>query len=146
MDKDTNSEPIILYGSYTCPMVAPVRNVLDRANATYEYINISRDSTARARVRVINDGNESVPTLEFPDGSTLTEPSTSALTTKLDSLGYTVSSASILDSVKIYAANPIMVLVAVMALVLGLTTDNTAFSIVGMVLLIVMFVSMFRNG
>ena len=146
VDQDTAKEPIILYGSYTCPQIAPARNVLERANASYECVNISRDSAARARVREINDGYESVPTLAFPDGTTLTEPSTSALEAKLNSLDYSVPSASVLDSLKVYAANPIVIPVGVMALVLGLTMENAAFTTIGIVLLIVMLVSMIRNG
>lgn len=71
-------------------MVGPVKNLLDRTDAHYEYINIHQDDTARQRVREINDGFESVPTIVFADNSTLTEPSGHALKTKLESLGYEV--------------------------------------------------------
>jgi mycoredoxin len=64
--------------------------VLDQANIEYEYINIYEDQAARERVRQINHGCESVPTLVFPDGESLTEPSRRALETKLKSLGYDV--------------------------------------------------------
>ena len=59
------SEKIMLYGTPLCGMVPPVRGVLDRAGASYEYIDISQDDVARQRVREINEGLESVPTLEF---------------------------------------------------------------------------------
>ena len=48
--------------------------MLRRSKARYAYIDIRRDAQARDRVREINNGYESVPTLVFPDGSTLTEP------------------------------------------------------------------------
>ncbi len=79
---------ITLYGRPSCPMVAPVKNVLDTVNAPYEYIDIKEDQEAAAHVREINNGYESVPTLTFPDGSTLTEPSFPALNKKLKKLGY----------------------------------------------------------
>ena len=60
-----------------------MRSALDRAGINYAYVNIRQDEAARARVREINGGCESVPTLVFPDGSTLTEPSTSLLNQKL---------------------------------------------------------------
>lgn len=82
--------PIILYGHAACPGVPPARHMLERAGAAYEYVNIRQDTEARARVRAINNGNESVPTLVFPDGSTLTEPSSGALQGKLRALGYDV--------------------------------------------------------
>jgi mycoredoxin len=81
---------IILYGSPICPMVGPVRALLNRAKVDFEYIDIYRDATAREKVRAINQGYESVPTLVFPDGSSLTEPSRSRLRSKLEALGYEV--------------------------------------------------------
>jgi hypothetical protein len=51
---------------------------------------------ARERVKTINHGYESVPTLIFPDGSTLTEPSAGELRRKLQGMGYTVPITSLL--------------------------------------------------
>jgi len=87
----TASEPIIVYGTPTCPMVPPVRAALNQSGAAYEYVDISRDIAARERVRAINAGNESVPTLVFPDGSTLTEPSSRELLGHLQARGYRVT-------------------------------------------------------
>jgi mycoredoxin len=84
------TEKLILYGHPTCPKVPPVRGLLARSKVDYEYIDIRRDPEAAERVREINRGYESVPTLLFPDGSTLTEPSVKELITKLESLGYSV--------------------------------------------------------
>ena len=81
---------IKLYAHNTCPMVPPVIALFKGANVAYEYINIHQDETARAFVREVNNGYESVPTLLFPDGTTLTEPSTSALKDKLNEFGYDV--------------------------------------------------------
>ena len=41
-------------------------------------------------MRAINGGNESVPTLVFPDGATLTEPNESTLRAQLTARGYHV--------------------------------------------------------
>lgn len=84
------SEKIIVYAHPFCPTVSPIVGMLKSAKADYEYINIHRDYTARERVRDINHGYESVPTLVFPDGSTLTEPSEGQLTRKLQEMGYSV--------------------------------------------------------
>ncbi len=81
------SDKIMLYGSPVCGMVPPVRGVLDRAGASYEYLDISQDAEARQRVREINEGLESVPTLVFPDGDALTEPTLGELEEKLADLG-----------------------------------------------------------
>jgi len=61
--------------------------VLDQAGIEYEYVDIRQDAYARERVQSINHGYESVPTLVFPDGSTLTEPSSRELRAKLVALG-----------------------------------------------------------
>ena len=71
-------------------MTPPVRQMLSRAHANFEYIDIWADATANARVLEINQGNESVPTLVFPDGDTLTEPSLDVLKRRLETMGYTV--------------------------------------------------------
>jgi len=81
---------IKLYAHATCPSVPPVIALLKGANADYDYINIHQDETAREFVREVNNGFESVPTLLFPDGSTLTEPSTGVLKNKLTEIGYVV--------------------------------------------------------
>ena len=84
----TGQGKVVLYGSPYCGLVPRARRLLERAGAEYEYVDIARYADARARVREINGGYESVPTLAFPDGSTLTEPSAAALTAKLEELGY----------------------------------------------------------
>ena len=67
-----------------------MRGLLAQAKVPYDYIDITSDPTAAAKVRTLNEGNESVPTLVFPDGSSLTEPSAGQLKQKLESLGYRV--------------------------------------------------------
>lgn len=46
-------------------------------------IDISGDDQAREFIRQINHGNESVPTIIFPDGTILVEPKNAALVEKL---------------------------------------------------------------
>ena len=83
-------DAIIVYGHPNCPTLGPVKGLLTQSKVKFEYIDIHQDSVAAARVRAINNGNESVPTLVFPDGSTLTEPTVGELQSKLESLGYKV--------------------------------------------------------
>lgn len=83
-------DTIIVYGHPTCPKVGPIKGLLTQSKVKFEYIDIHQDSVAAARVRDINNGNESVPTLVFPDGSSLTEPTVGELKSKLESLGYKV--------------------------------------------------------
>jgi mycoredoxin len=83
-------DAIIVYGHPTCPSLGPVKGLLTQSKVKFEYVDIHQDSVAAARVRIINNGNESVPTLVFPDGSSLTEPTVGELQSKLKSLGYNV--------------------------------------------------------
>jgi len=85
------TKSITVYGHPACPGVGPVRALLGQSKVAYTYVNIRQDPAAAAIVRAVNNGNESVPTLVFPDDSTLTEPSATELKKKLESLGYQVS-------------------------------------------------------
>jgi mycoredoxin len=87
-------DTIIVYGHRTCPNLGPVKGLLTQSKVRFEYIDIHQDAAAAARVRTINNGNESVPTIVFPDGSTLTEPTVGELQSKLKSLGYKVGPAA----------------------------------------------------
>jgi mycoredoxin len=69
-------------------MIAPVEAILHHHQIDYHYIDIDLSSSGRLQVLEINQGNASVPTLVFPDGSSLTEPSRGTLKAKLHELGY----------------------------------------------------------
>ena len=114
------TEKIILYGSPTCPMVSPVRNTLERANAEYDYVDIYLNPEGRKRVLDINNGNASVPTLTFPDGSSLTEPNEAALKAKLESIGHTVRSLTLIDRVQVIFEFPIIFIIGLVLLAFGL--------------------------
>ncbi len=92
------TERIILYGTPSCPMILPVSGILRRAKAPFEYVDISKNDTAKEIVRSINNGNESVPTLVFPDKTTLTEPSRSEVQAKLQEYGYEDPGGTIMDA------------------------------------------------
>ena len=126
---------IILYGSAICPMIAPVRSALNRASADFEYVNITFDSQARRRVMEINQGYASVPTLVFPDGSTLTEPGSRELVSKLEELGYQVPAATIGQRVLIWLQSPLLPILGIVALAVGMSGGNGAVSIIGGVIL-----------
>jgi mycoredoxin len=79
------AEIIIVYGTNWCPDCTKVRNYLDSNNIQYQWINISNERDARAIVEKINNGFRSVPTIVWPDGSHLVEPSISQLRMKLES-------------------------------------------------------------
>jgi len=79
---------VLMYGEPGCPDVITTRRVLRQAGVAYDYVDIRQDEHAEARVRALNGGRAKVPTLVFPDGSTLTEPSVAQLRARLAPLGY----------------------------------------------------------
>jgi mycoredoxin len=79
-------QPITVYGTTWCGDCKRAVRVLDQHNYPYQYIDIERDETARAYVEQVNRGNQSVPTIIFPDGSILVEPPSTVLAQKLASL------------------------------------------------------------
>ena len=82
----TEESGIIFYGTRWCPDCSRARRILDGREILYEYIDINRDQQARAYVEQVNNGNRSVPTILFPDGDILVEPSNRKLNVKLDEL------------------------------------------------------------
>ena len=80
--------PLKVYGTTWCGDCIMAKRLLDRLNVPYEWIDISGDADAIAYVESINGGYRSVPTILFPNGSTLTEPSGRELTAALMATGY----------------------------------------------------------
>ena len=118
-------------------MVAPVRSLLERAGAEYDYLNISRDNEARARLREIANGYESVPTLVFADGSALIEPSVQQVEAKLTEQGYTVAPATPLQKLQLLATNPFVLLAGLSAVIIGIVSGIDALIFVGMAIVAV---------
>ena len=128
-------EKIIVYGTPTCPAVPPVRGMLQRAQAEFEYISLTNNLEARRRVQAINNGNESVPTLVFSDGSTMTEPPLPELKARLEALGYRVPPATLLDTLK---ENPFYTILGVALLAYGVIDGgNWVFMLSGAGMLVV---------
>jgi glutaredoxin len=74
---------VIVYGTAWCPDCHRTRRFLDQHHVPYTWIDPDRDDQAMRRLVEINHGMRSVPTLIFPDGTTLTEPSNGQLARKL---------------------------------------------------------------
>jgi mycoredoxin len=84
MTDQSEEKEILLYGTNWCPGVWATRRIFDRHDVPYRWIDIDKDEEASAYVERVNDGYRSVPTIVFPDGSILVEPSRSELAKKLD--------------------------------------------------------------
>ena len=82
----TEEQDIVVYGTRWCPDCCRARRILGKQDILYKYIDINKDAQACAYVEQVNHGNRSVPTIKFPDGDILVEPSNRALNAKLDTL------------------------------------------------------------
>lgn len=74
---------IVMYGTNWCYDTRRARAILDQNNIPYQWIDIDQDMEGRKYVEKVNRGYRSVPTIVFPDGSILVEPSNTELSRKL---------------------------------------------------------------
>lgn len=76
----SSSKPdIIMYTSSFCGHSWAVERFLKENKVPVKLVNIDKNPKARKKVMDLNRGYASVPTLIFPDGLQLTEPSFSEL-------------------------------------------------------------------
>lgn len=80
---DNKPTKIKVYGTSWCGDTRRARQFFSDHKIDYEWIDIDHDKSAAEYVTSVNDGNRSVPTILFPDGSLLVEPSTMELKSKL---------------------------------------------------------------
>jgi glutaredoxin len=66
---------IVVYGNQHCGGVRRARLFLDQHEIAYRFVDIDQDEEAARHVERLARGYRSVPTLEWPDGSALVEPS-----------------------------------------------------------------------
>jgi mycoredoxin len=77
---------LTMYTTTWCGYCARLKSQLKRAGIDYDEVDIERDPAAATVVSTVNNGNETVPTLVFADGSALTNPSVSQVSAKLAAL------------------------------------------------------------
>jgi glutaredoxin-like protein len=86
MDDNTESQ-IRMYSTDWCPDCIRAKAVMRRLKVAYTEIDVDKDPEGYQVVVEYNGGKRIVPTIFFPDGSVLVEPSNKALTEKLVELG-----------------------------------------------------------
>lgn len=80
--QETNEKKITMYATTWCGDCRMAKRWFDQHGVTYDYINIEQNDEAAAYVKQVNGGRRSVPTIVFPDGSILVEPSARELAAK----------------------------------------------------------------
>lgn len=74
----------IMYTTSWCGYCYRLKHQLRRAGIGVTEIDIERDPSAAAVVEQLNEGNQTVPTVLFPDGSSLTNPSVREVAARLN--------------------------------------------------------------
>ena len=130
------TKKVVVYGHRFCPQVRPVKSTLERSAIPYDYVDIHQNEAGRLRVQEINAGNESVPTLVFEDGSTLTEPSTKVLLSHMEALGYELDHQMPLDRILYTFRGPGIRMLGALMVLLGLVYDALLLIVAGSILLL----------
>lgn len=66
---------VTMFSTTWCGYCKRLKTQLDRAGIGYTEINIEEVDGTAELVAAVNGGNQTVPTVIFPDGSTATNPS-----------------------------------------------------------------------
>jgi mycoredoxin len=65
---------VTMYSTPWCGYCRRLKSQMEREGITYREVDIERDAVAADYVMSVNGGNQTVPTLVFPDGKALTNP------------------------------------------------------------------------
>lgn len=79
----TATDQLIMYTTTWCGYCRRLKSQLDRAGIQVKEIDIERHPSAAAVVERVNRGNRTVPTVVFPDGTALTNPSVRQVSSRL---------------------------------------------------------------
>ncbi|WP_189171207.1 mycoredoxin [Pilimelia anulata] len=74
---------LTMYSTAWCGYCKRLKAQLDRANIAHRVVDIEHDPAAEAFVMSANGGNATVPTVAFPDGTVLTNPTITQVTAQL---------------------------------------------------------------
>lgn len=74
---------VTMYTTGWCGYCRRLKASLDREGIPYREVNIEEEPAAAELVMAVNGGNQTVPTVVFPDGSALTNPSVSQVKEQL---------------------------------------------------------------
>ena len=77
------SKTITVYGANWCSDCRRSKRLLDSKNINYQWIDVDNNEKALETVKSLNNGKRILPTIVFPDGDILVEPTDSELSAKL---------------------------------------------------------------
>ena len=74
---------LTMYSTPWCGYCVRLKGQLEREGIEFEVVDIEEHPEAADFVMAVNHGNQTVPTVVFPDGSALTNPSVAAVRDRL---------------------------------------------------------------
>ena len=74
---------LTMYTTSWCGYCFRLKKILQAEGVSFDEVDIEADPAAARFVASVNGGNQTVPTLKFADGSTLTNPSGAQVKAKL---------------------------------------------------------------
>ncbi|HEY3505573.1 MAG TPA: mycoredoxin [Actinocatenispora sp.] len=79
-------QSVTMYSTPWCGYCRRLKSQFDREQIAYTVVDIEQDPKAADYVMSVNGGNQTVPTIQFSDGSALTNPSIVQVREKLGAL------------------------------------------------------------
>lgn len=76
---------VTMYSTTWCGYCRRLRSQLDLEGIAYDVVDIERNEDAAFYVMQVNGGNQTVPTVVFPDGTAATNPSLAEVKQRLAS-------------------------------------------------------------
>jgi mycoredoxin len=78
---------LTMYSTTWCGYCHRLKTQMDREGIQYQVIDIERDPEAAKFVETVNGGNQTVPTLRFDDGVSMTNPTIVQVKKHLETVG-----------------------------------------------------------
>lgn len=72
---ELTQQPLTMFTTTWCGYCRRLKSQLEAAGIAYSEVDVEQVPDAAAFVESVNDGNRTVPTVVFPDGSAVTNPS-----------------------------------------------------------------------
>ena len=74
---------VTVYGAPWCPDCKRAKAFLAAHRIPYDWVDVDQDESGLEHVRALQNGGRTIPTIEFPDGTHLVEPSNDEMAAKL---------------------------------------------------------------
>ena len=76
-------DKLTMYTTSWCGFCVRLKSQLQREGIAFAEVDIERDESAAEFVMTVNNGNQTVPTVVFADGTSLTNPSVTQVKAQL---------------------------------------------------------------